>query len=247
MIKECIKPNCRKKYRVCDEGFGLNNCKVCGAPLKLINNEGNESENFKEQQFINTNEETIIDRTMIDSDFVEKVNKLENQHNKELKNEENLKKSKLSSRELEIDNIENIEEKENIVEFKEKEIFEIDEFGYIYFNSIKEENRECSKIILYLNNIIHSVFNLKYDEMIVGRSAKGSNPDIDLVSIDTDKIVSRKHAVLYKRNNDYYIGNLTNQNYLEVNGEVVIKSKDRKLKNGDLILLSKKYKLKYIN
>ena len=83
--------------------------------------------------------------------------------------------------------------------------------------------------------------------MIVGRSAKGSNPDIDLVSIDTDKIVSRKHAVLYKRNNDYYIGNLTNQNYLEVNGEVVIKSKDRKLKNGDLILLSKKYKLKYIN
>lgn len=242
-----MKPNCRKKYRVCDEGFGLNNCKVCGAPLRLINDEGNELENFKEEKFINTNEETIIDRTMIDSDFTEKINKLENQHNKELKNEENFKKSKLSSRELEIGNSENIEEKENIVEFKEEGIFEIDEFGYIYFNIIKEENRECSKIILYLDNIIHSVFNLKYDEMIIGRSAKGSNPDVDLASIDTDKIVSRKHAVIYKRNNDYYIGNLTDQNYLDVNGEAVIKSKDRKLNNGDLILLSKRYKLKYIN
>lgn len=243
-----MKPNCRKKYRVCDEGFGLNNCKVCGAPLRLINDEGNELENFKEEKFINTNEETIIDRTMIDSDFTEKINKLENQHNKELKNEENLKKSKLSSRELERGNIENIEEEEDIVvEFKEEGIFEIDEFGYIYFNIIKEENIECSKIILYLDNIIHSVFNLKYDEMTIGRSAKGSNPDIDLASIDTDKIVSRKHAVLYKRNNDYYIGNLTDQNYLDVNGEAVLKSKDRKLNNGDLILLSKRYKLKYIN
>lgn len=241
MIKECMKPNCGKKYRVCDEGFGLNNCRVCGAPLKII--EEKQVESKKE-----INETMIIDETFISTDL--DIGK-EYKENKELEIERIGVSDETTILEINEDECENLDytmiQSERVVEEEEfSDIFDIDNFGYIHFDSMNEKNIETEKIIIYLDKIIYSVVPLKYDEMIIGRAVKNLIPDINLANLDIEKVVSRRHGVIYKRNGYYYIKNIASQNSLQINGEELVKNRDRRLDNGDVITVSRKFKLKYV-
>lgn len=241
MIKQCIKPNCRKEYRVCDEGFGLDNCRVCGAPLKVIKEENDF--NGENEEFSELNQTMILGN---DSSYLEEE-ELQETQKINLDFEEN-QIDETSILHYDLDETafiprESLEVQKNI---NKSDGFFIDEFGYIYFDRFKETINNYPKIVIYLEDIVYKVIDVKYEEMTIGRSAKNNNPDIDLKAIDLEKIISRKHGIIYKKNDGYYLKNIASQNSIHINGVELFRNQEKKLESDDLIILSRKFKLEYI-
>lgn len=65
--------------------------------------------------------------------------------------------------------------------------------------------------------------------VLIGRSAKAA------VKINYDRLASRKHALIYWRDNDCYIDDLDSTNGTYVNDKVV--GNTQKLSNGDIVRL----------
>lgn len=80
----------------------------------------------------------------------------------------------------------------------------------------------------------HEVIPLTKTEVLLGRSWQGYDPDITFSSM----YISRKHAVITKDNNEFYIADLTSMHGTEVNGNL-IGQKPYPLKDGDTITLAK--------
>ena len=53
------------------------------------------------------------------------------------------------------------------------------------------------------------MYELKYDETIIGRNSSEFTPDIDLQEVDKENATSRKHLLVYKEDDNYYLRNLS--------------------------------------
>lgn len=76
------------------------------------------------------------------------------------------------------------------------------------------------------------------DNMTIGRvdRASGKRPPIDLTEIDTDRMLSRRHASIVRRDGDYFFreeAGTRNGTYL--NGIKLNPGEDKKLTNGDQV------------
>lgn len=91
---------------------------------------------------------------------------------------------------------------------------------------------------IYCNGQVYKTFCIKYDEIIIGRSCIDNTPDLDLSSIDLEKKISRRHAMVYRIQNEYYIKNLSTKNSLHVNGDPVLFNNVVKIEADTEIVLS---------
>lgn len=103
-----------------------------------------------------------------------------------------------------------------------------------------EENVESGAkyLDIYNKGDIYKTYCIKYDETVIGRSCIDSIPDIDLNNIDPNKNISRRHALIYRIRNQYYIKNLSSKNSLHVNNEPVPYNNSVKLEDESEIVLS---------
>lgn len=91
------------------------------------------------------------------------------------------------------------------------------------------------------------------DEFMIGRSSSSSNiiPNLDLKDLSIDKdgncLISKEHALISKRGDDYYIENISKKSLLKVNyNSIEYKSESVKLSNQDVIILNNFIALMYI-
>ena len=77
-----------------------------------------------------------------------------------------------------------------------------------------------------------------FDEMEVGRESKGKPADIDLTEFDPDQRISRRHLLLFRQNNQYFVRNLSKKNSVHVGNQPLRFEEEHQLADGDLIILS---------
>lgn len=73
-------------------------------------------------------------------------------------------------------------------------------------------------------------------EWVVGRAdrAAGTRPPVDLTELDTDRLLSRQHAVIVRRDLAYFVReNKASRNGTFVNGERLTAGLDHRLQDGD--------------
>ncbi len=99
------------------------------------------------------------------------------------------------------------------------------------------------RIVLILNGRELRTYPLECDETLVGREHDEVKPEIDYTDIDEERYISRRHALIYRQQNEYFIRNESNKNSVHVNKEVLQKKEFRCLQDGDKIVLSRKYGL----
>ena len=105
------------------------------------------------------------------------------------------------------------------------------------------EDYEGNRVVAFVDGEVFRTFPLEYDENIIGRESKGNRPDIDLTDIDPDRKISRRHALIYRYNQQYYIRNLSSKNSLYVNRELIPQNEEVLLEDGSTIVLSGEYGL----
>lgn len=83
------------------------------------------------------------------------------------------------------------------------------------------------------------VFPLTAADMIIGRSdtARGVFPAIDLLPLDPQQTVSRRHARYTRRDGLYYIEDLNAYNKTRLNGEPLVPHQDAEIHDGDTLRL----------
>jgi pSer/pThr/pTyr-binding forkhead associated (FHA) protein len=76
-------------------------------------------------------------------------------------------------------------------------------------------------------------------DLIVGRSdpQRGLRPDVDLLPLDPQQTVSRRHARITRREGRYYIEDLGAFNRTRVNGAPLVPHQEVELHSGDLLRL----------
>ena len=121
-------------------------------------------------------------------------------------------------------------------------------------------NRQLEKINIskleeeLKDNEIFKVYELKYDETIIGRNSSEFTPDIDLQEVDNENAISRKHLLVYKEDDKYYVRNLSKKcsvhikRYDEDEPKVLSFNESVVIEDGDFIVLSGKFILEaYFN
>jgi serine/threonine protein kinase len=85
------------------------------------------------------------------------------------------------------------------------------------------------------------VFPLDRDICTIGRQGEQKKvaTDIDVTTLDTGKLASRRHAMVQLREGTFYISDLGSTNGTYVNGEKIKPQEPRALKAGDVIELGK--------
>jgi pSer/pThr/pTyr-binding forkhead associated (FHA) protein len=79
------------------------------------------------------------------------------------------------------------------------------------------------------------VFLLSKSPVTIGRSGKGSTPDIDLAEWDSKMVISRRHAVIEKAKEGLSIKPEKTTNGTFINGVEVPAGESRVLQDGDKI------------
>jgi len=82
-----------------------------------------------------------------------------------------------------------------------------------------------------------SSFLLASERAVLGRNSetKDIQNDIDLRELDTKKIISRRHAMIVRQNNDYVLHDLNSRNGTFVNGQRIQPRQPHKLIPGDVV------------
>lgn len=256
--KICPRPQCAKEYLE-GEGFDeLTVCSICGAPLEEVLVEDYSIEEVTSENDDNVEYETeaFIEEETIDSEDNEEVTIDTNNEDHEVffdtdsfkcvkENEENYDEI-IDPEEIEEFNDENNEYDENVDEEKDnlEELInkdEVSEESDIY-DGIQGDN-----LIIYKDNEIFKVYELKYDETFIGRNSSEFTPDIDLQEIDNENVISRKHILVYREEGKYYMRNLSKKCsvHLKKYNEEVPKEVPFNLsviiEDGDFIVLSGKF------
>lgn len=227
--KICPRPQCAKEYL---EGEGFENltiCKLCGAPLEEVEVFGDDYNIEVDTDEFEENIDGEIDSAIYEEDSF---------------NEVIIATEDPESEEKDYDYTESVEENKPdedgaIVEFEKEECDNVDIDPY---EGIKGDN-----LILYKDNKIFKVYELKYDEIIIGRNSSEFTPDIDLQEIDDENAISRKHLLVYKEDDNYYIRNISKKcsvhikRYEEDETKVVPFNESMIIEDGDFIVLSEKF------
>ena len=109
-----------------------------------------------------------------------------------------------------------------------------------------DTNVSGPRVNVYSGVTLKAVYKLEYDETTVGRRSVAETPDIDLSMYDRKNITSRKHALIYKFKDNYYVRNESSKNSLHVNKKSIKKGEEYMLSLGDLIILSRAYVLEFL-
>lgn len=129
------------------------------------------------------------------------------------------------------------------------DILAIDSLGYIHMieEPYNEEINDANQSLqIFINDKLINSEPIIYDETTIGRHSTSFNPDIDLGKIDPEKMISRKHAMIYRANGKYYLRNLSSKNTLHLNEEPIAQEESKELNNGDLIIFSNYIITKFI-
>lgn len=129
------------------------------------------------------------------------------------------------------------------------DILTIDSLGYIHIieeSYNNEINYADQSLQIFINDKLINSEPIIYDETTIGRNSISFNPDIDLGKIDPEKMVSRKHAMIYRENGKYYLRNLSSKNTLHLNEDPIAQEESKELNNGDLIIFSNYIIAKFI-
>lgn len=131
-------------------------------------------------------------------------------------------------------------------EYENQNIYYVDENNNIKFfiEEDLEESIEGPRIVIYDGDYVLDVIPIIYEETLIGRKSIDITPEIDLSSIDEERYISRKHALVYKHNDNFYIKRISQKNSLHVNSEAIIDG-EVKLEDQDMIILSRKFALKF--
>jgi len=89
----------------------------------------------------------------------------------------------------------------------------------------------------YLFSSAGKRFPLARDIVVIGRVTPRQAVDIDLSKLDLERVISRKHAVIIRRGEDYFIKDTNSSNGVYVNNRKITPGQLRKLANGDLLQL----------
>lgn len=263
-ILRCSKPGCGNTYCEGTPEFEDGFCS-CGAALvevtedtaiksvdEIINGESTtprfEYEVYEEKYSENEQEEVEVldDSETLFGNFEDKEEQEVAVQN-EIRNE-------TTPVELALDNKEEVEDdgfpkylvgKKNEIVFKQDKSYQAvyeDLVEQGYFGD-PHSNYEGDRIQLILDGRVLRTYPLEYDEMLIGREHDGVIPEIDYTNIDGERFISRRHALIYRQQNEYFIRNLSTKNSLHVNKEVVLEKEFRCLQDGDKIVLSRKYGL----
>lgn len=127
-------------------------------------------------------------------------------------------------------------------------IFKLSANGEIIVTENEEINFDLTgpRLIIYSGVTAKDVYEIKYDEVVIGRRNVSEIPDIDLSIYDRNNITSRRHALVYKLRDRFYVRNESSKNSLHVNKKAIAKGEDFRLENGDLIILSRSYVLQFL-
>lgn len=106
-----------------------------------------------------------------------------------------------------------------------------------------DKDYKGDRIEMYLDNKVYRTYRLESDEFVIGRESIGEVPELDYSEIDVNRFISRRHALIYRQQNEFYIRNLSTKNSVHVNKEALSEKQFRKLEDGDKIVLSQKYGL----
>lgn len=84
-----------------------------------------------------------------------------------------------------------------------------------------------------------TAFPLHAPEMVIGRSdpQRGTRPDVDLLGLDPQQTVSRRHARFARRAGRFYIEDLNAFNRTRVNGTQLVPHQEVELHTGDALRL----------
>lgn len=139
--------------------------------------------------------------------------------------------------------------------------YSVDSEGYIHFpkeegyrgealkiNPVKcdeYENYKGDRIVIYHNKEKYRTIPLEYDETVIGRKGTSSSPDVDLTEIDAERRISRRHALIYRYQGEYYIRNISSKNSLHVNSQALLLDEQTKLEDGAKIVLSRFVGIKF--
>ncbi len=103
---------------------------------------------------------------------------------------------------------------------------------------------DSAKLIIQRGRSTGKEFQLETDEMHIGRwdADGGIFPDVDLDSDDPEAKVSRRHARIVRRNNQYFIEDLGSTNGTFVNrGRRLLPGDLQPLSDGDEIIVGKTF------
>lgn len=126
------------------------------------------------------------------------------------------------------------------LEFVLGDVLTIDKYGYIHIIDSEEEHRYegRDRLKIYINGRVYKCECIMFDEYTVGRNSTTFCPDIDLSKIDFENRISRKHLMIYRDEDQFYVRNLSSKNTVHVNETLLSENESIVLNDKDKIILS---------
>lgn len=102
---------------------------------------------------------------------------------------------------------------------------------------IKPAARKVVEAKTYLQSASGEVFHLSAGQAVIGRKdvKRGVLVEIDLTPYDTEKLISRRHAVIEKRGKEFLVADLGSTNGTKVNDKKLAPREKQALKDGDIL------------
>lgn len=129
-----------------------------------------------------------------------------------------------------------IDEKKSIL----GDILTIDKYGYMHIINPEEESRYegRDRLKICINGRVYKSECIQYDEYTIGRNSTTFCPDIDLSKVDFENRISRKHLMIYRQEDKYYVRNLSAKNTVHVNDLLISENESMEINHKDKIILS---------
>ena len=89
----------------------------------------------------------------------------------------------------------------------------------------------------YLFSSTGKRFTLSKNMIVIGRTTPQQSVDIDLTPLDSERVISRQHAAIIHRGDDYFIKDTNSSNGVLVNNRQINPGQLRKIVNGDRLQL----------
>lgn len=120
------------------------------------------------------------------------------------------------------------------------DVLTIDKYGYLHIIDSEEEHRYegRDRLKININGRVYKCECIMFDEYTLGRNSTTFCPDIDLSKIDFENRISRKHLMIYRDEDQFYVRNLSSKNTVHINETLLACDESMVLNDKDKILLS---------